>query len=63
LKAANTAADLYGRPRWVILAEALPEFEKRQRGGPTPKPRRRRRRRSHEIDFYENAPESTRAFA
>jgi hypothetical protein len=63
VKAVNAAAALCGRPRWVILAEALAEFEKGRSGGPTPKPQRLRRRRSHGIDFYENAPESTRAFA
>jgi len=52
LLAVNTAAALCGRPRWVIPAEALVEFEKGRRGGPTPKPQRRQRRRVHEIDFY-----------
>jgi excisionase family DNA binding protein len=52
LKAINTAAVLCGRPRWVIPAEALADFEKRRRGGPAPKPQCRRRRKAHEIDFY-----------
>lgn len=43
LKAINTAAVLCGRPRWVILAEALADFEKARLGGPPPKPQRRRR--------------------
>jgi transposase len=52
LKAINTAAALCGKPRWVILPEALAEFEKARRGGPAPKPQRQRRRRAQEIDFY-----------
>jgi hypothetical protein len=53
LKAVNTAtAALCGRPRWVILPEALAELDRRRAGGPPPKPERRRRRREEEIDFY-----------
>jgi excisionase family DNA binding protein len=52
LKAVNTAAVLCGRPRWVIPAESLAEFEKTRRGGPAPKPQRQRRRHAQEIDFY-----------
>jgi hypothetical protein len=52
LKAINTATVLCGRPRWVILPEALAEFEKARRGGPAPKTQRQRRRRAREIDFY-----------
>jgi transposase len=52
LKAVNTAAALCGRPRWVILPEALAEFENRRRGGPAAKAERRRRRRTHETDYY-----------
>jgi transposase len=44
LRAINTAAILCGKPRWVVTAEALAEFEKRRAGGPPPKPRRRRRK-------------------
>jgi transposase len=51
LKAINTATALCGRPRWVIPAEALANFEKGRTSAPTPKPTRRRRR-SQEIDFY-----------
>ncbi len=33
----NTAASLCGKPRWVVPAEALAEFERRRAGGsPTP---------------------------
>jgi transposase len=52
LVAINTAAVLCGRPRWVILAENLAEFEKLRRGGQRTKPQSRRRRKTHEIDFY-----------
>jgi hypothetical protein len=42
LDAVNTAALLCGKPRWVIMPEALATFEKRRAGGPTPEPPRRR---------------------
>ena len=51
LAAVNTAAALCGKPRWVVLPEALAEFEKRRRSGPAPKPPRRRRSKCL-IDFY-----------
>jgi hypothetical protein len=51
LAAVNTSAALCGRPRWVIMAAALAEFERRRAGGPPPKPPLRRRRRAV-IDFY-----------
>jgi hypothetical protein len=51
LKAVNTAAALCGRPRWVIPAEALAEFERRRSSAPPPKPRRRRRQ-ARPIDYY-----------
>lgn len=44
LRAINTADVLCGRPRWVIPAEALADFERRRAGGPqTSKTPRRRR--------------------
>jgi len=51
LRAVNTAAVLCGRPRWVILPEALMEFERIRRSGPPPKSQRVRRRRVGQIDF------------
>jgi len=51
LAAINTAATLCGKPRWVISAEALAEFERRRAGGPPPKPPCRRRRQQA-IDYY-----------
>jgi excisionase family DNA binding protein len=51
LRAVNTATVLCGKPRWVILPEALEEFERRRRGGAAPKPQRRRRR-EQATDFY-----------
>jgi hypothetical protein len=50
LEAVNTAATLSGRPRWVILPQALERFEAGRRAS-APKPRPRRRRRAG-IDFY-----------
>jgi hypothetical protein len=51
LTAVNTAAVLCGRPRWVVPAEALAEFERRRAGGGPPKPPRRRRRKET-VDYY-----------
>jgi hypothetical protein len=50
LRAVNTAAALCGRPRWVILPEALAEFERRRQAAPPP--RSRRRRRTTQVDYY-----------
>jgi transposase len=52
LRAINTAATLCGRPRWVILADALAEFERRRAGGPALAPSRRRRTKSNVVDYY-----------
>lgn len=52
LKAVNTAAVLCGKPRYVILPEALAEFEQARRAGPVPKPQRRQRKRDRGIDYY-----------
>jgi hypothetical protein len=51
LAAVNTAASLCGRPRWVILPDALAAFEKRRLGRPEPKPARRRKRSSF-VDYF-----------
>jgi transposase len=32
--AVNTSTNLSGRPRWIILPDALAEFERRRAGGP-----------------------------
>jgi hypothetical protein len=50
LAAISTAAALCGRPRWVILPEALAEFERR-RAGAQPL-RTRRRKRMPAVDYY-----------
>jgi Helix-turn-helix domain len=50
LPAVNTAAALCGKPRWVVLPDALAAFEGRRSGGPTPKPARKRRKLHR--DFY-----------
>jgi hypothetical protein len=51
LSAVNTASALCGRPRFVILPDALAAFEARRAGGPPPKPPRRRKR-APQIDFF-----------
>ena len=51
LLAINTATALCGRPRWIILPDALAAFEKRREGGPPPKTARRRKRPS-QMDYY-----------
>jgi excisionase family DNA binding protein len=53
LKAINTARTLCGRPRWVVMPEALALFEARRQSAPLPKsPVRRRPQRSGYIDYY-----------
>jgi hypothetical protein len=49
LAAVNTGS--LCRPRWVVMPEALADFECRRAGGPTPKPPRRRRK-PVERDYY-----------
>lgn len=44
LRAINTADVACGKPRYVILPEALAEFEQSRTAGPPPKVPRRRRR-------------------
>jgi hypothetical protein len=51
LVAVNTAAVLCGRPRWVVLPDALERFE-RGRAAAQPRPTRHRRRRPEAVDYY-----------
>jgi uncharacterized protein YjcR len=51
LSAVNTAAVLCGKPRWVVMPDALLAFEERRRGGPAPKTPRRRKA-SCRVDFF-----------
>jgi transposase len=51
LKAINTATVLCGRPRWVILPNALAAFERSRASTPPPKPARRRRQ-VDVIDYF-----------
>jgi hypothetical protein len=51
LVAVNTAAALCGKPRWVILPDALAAFERRRTSVPPPKPPRRRRTAGF-VDYY-----------
>jgi hypothetical protein len=56
LRAVNTADVACGRPRWVIPADALADFEKRRAGGPAPKPERRRKKPARGfVDYYADA--------
>ena len=52
LKAINTADAACGKPRFVVLPEALHEFERQRTVGPPPKPTPKRRRRAGLIDYY-----------
>jgi hypothetical protein len=51
LAAVNTSAALCGRPRWIVLPDALLAFEQRRAGGPPPKPARRRKRTAL-VDYF-----------
>lgn len=52
LRAINTATVLCGRPRWVILPDALLAFERGRAAVPEPKPTKRTRRRADTVDYY-----------
>jgi hypothetical protein len=52
LRAINTAAVLCGKPQFVVLPEALADFERRRDCSPPPKPERRRRQPAGAIDFF-----------
>ena len=53
LAAINTASALCGKPRWVILPDALAAFERRRAGGPKVQPKPRRRlRTSGMVDYF-----------
>ena len=51
LRALNTATTACSRPRWVVMPDALVEFERRRAGGPPPAAPKRKRR-THLIDYY-----------
>jgi hypothetical protein len=51
LAAVNTASAPDGRPRWVVLPDALALFERRRAGGPMPKVPRRKRRAAR-VDYF-----------
>ncbi len=53
LRALNLASTRCGRPRYVIMPEALLEWEQaHQATTPPPTPRRRRKKRTGAIDFF-----------
>lgn len=51
LRAINTASARCAKPRYVVPADALAEFERRRSAAEPPKPVRRQRR-SVQIDYY-----------
>lgn len=51
LAAVNTATALCGKPRWIILPNALAAFERRRAGGPPPKVERRRKK-GYAVDYF-----------
>lgn len=51
LFAINTATVLCGKPRFVVLPDALAAFEQR-RAAASPKPARRQRKKTYEVDYY-----------
>src|SRR5262249_42670968 len=50
LVAVNTATTLCGKPRWIVLPDALAAFERRRAAEPPPP--RRRARRAEMVDYY-----------
>jgi hypothetical protein len=52
LKAINTATALCGKPRFVVLPDALVEFETSRAAAEPPKPPRRRKKRIDFVDYY-----------
>ncbi len=52
LSAVNTADPLCGKPRWVILPEALAAFERKRTSEPPPKAPPRRRRQPDAVDYF-----------
>jgi excisionase family DNA binding protein len=52
LKAINTTDVRLARPRYVITAEALAEFERGRQAADPPKPTPRRKRPTNIVDFY-----------
>jgi transposase len=53
--AINTADVECGKPRFLVLPEALAEFERRRQAAPPLEPARRRRRPAAMIDYYPDA--------
>ena len=52
LKAINTAAIACGKPRYVVTAEALTEFEKVRAVATPPKSKLAKRRKANETDYF-----------
>jgi excisionase family DNA binding protein len=52
IRAVNTATALCGKPRFVVLPEALVDFEKSRAAAEPPKPPHRRKKRIDFVDYY-----------
>ncbi len=52
LRAINVATNVVGRPRWVVTADALADFERRRSAQPKPAPRRHPRKKIDVIEFF-----------
>lgn len=51
IDAINTSSALCARPRYVVTASALEQFERRRKVGP-PAPKAQRRRRTEAVDYF-----------
>jgi len=51
IRAINTATALCGRPRWVVIPDALAVFERRRASGPPLVPKRKPRK-TIAVDYY-----------
>jgi transposase len=52
LRAINTADTLCGKPRWVVLPEALAEWERSRQAQTPAKLAPRRKRQAGAVDYY-----------
>ena len=52
LSAINTAAVACAKPRYVVTADAIHDFERRRHAGPTTPTKKTRRKKTDLIDYY-----------
>jgi hypothetical protein len=55
LSAINVASTACGKPRWIVLPDAVAAFEQRRSAAP-PRPARRKRKQGTAIDYYPDTP-------